>query len=46
LVEKIDPEIIGGYVLKMDDFQFNASVSKELSRLHKEFDKNLYIKGF
>jgi F-type H+-transporting ATPase subunit delta len=46
LNEKIDPEIIGGFVLKMDDYQFNASVSKELSRLHKEFDKNLYIKGF
>jgi len=46
LTEKIDPDIIGGFVLKMDDYQFDASVSKELSRLHKEFDKNLYIKGF
>lgn len=46
LVEKINPEIIGGYVLKMEDYQYNASVSKAFSRLHKEFDKNLYIKGF
>ena len=46
MTEKIDSEIIGGFILKMNDFQFNASVSKEISRLHKEFDKNLYIKGF
>jgi F-type H+-transporting ATPase subunit delta len=46
MTEKVDPEIIGGFVLKMDDYLYNASISKEISRLHKEFDKNLYIKGF
>jgi F-type H+-transporting ATPase subunit delta len=46
MTEHIDPEIIGGFVLKMDDYLYNASVSEEISRLHKEFDKNLYIKGF
>jgi F-type H+-transporting ATPase subunit delta len=46
MTEYVDPEIIGGFVLKMDDYLYNASISKEISRLHKEFDKNLYIKGF
>ncbi|MFZ4463283.1 MAG: ATP synthase F1 subunit delta [Bacteroidales bacterium] len=44
--EKVDPEIIGGFIVKMNDFKYNASVSEAISRLHKEFDKNLYIKGF
>jgi len=39
-------EIIGGFIVKMNDFKYNASVSEAISRLHKEFDKNLYIKGF
>lgn len=46
MVEKVDPDIIGGYVVKMGHYQYNASVSKAISKLHKEFDKNLYIKGF
>ncbi|MDD4086239.1 MAG: ATP synthase F1 subunit delta [Bacteroidales bacterium] len=44
--QKLDPEMIGGYKLKMQDYQYDASISKVISRLHKEFDKNLFIKGF
>ncbi|HOI32406.1 MAG: ATP synthase F1 subunit delta [Bacteroidales bacterium] len=46
LQQKIDPEIIGGFKLRMQDYQYDASISKVISRLHKEFDKNLFIKGF
>ncbi|HQO49212.1 MAG TPA: ATP synthase F1 subunit delta [Bacteroidales bacterium] len=41
-----DPEIIGGFRLKIGDYLFDASISKIISNLHKEFDKNLYIKRF
>jgi F-type H+-transporting ATPase subunit delta len=44
--ESIDPEIIGGFKLKIDDYLFDATISKIISNLHKEFDKNLYIKRF
>ena len=46
LVEKIDENIIGGVVLKLDDRKYDASLKRQLLRLRKVFDKNLYIKGY
>lgn len=36
LQTKISPEIIGGFILKVEDEQFDASVSTSLSRIEKE----------
>ena len=44
LVEKIDDKLIGGFVVNIDDQQYDASLSRQISRLKKEFDKNLYIR--
>ncbi len=44
--EKINPEIIGGFKLKLNDYQYDASIKQVFVKLHKEFDKNLFIKGF
>lgn len=46
LVENIDPEIIGGYVLRVDDRQLDESLSGKLTMLRQEFSKNPYIKEF
>lgn len=46
LIEEIDEKLIGGFVLTFDDQQYDASLSKKISRLSKSFDKNLYIKGY
>jgi len=46
LIEKIDKELIGGFILDFDDMQYDASILKEIKNLKKEFDKNLYVKGF
>jgi F-type H+-transporting ATPase subunit delta len=46
LEEQVDPEIIGGFVLKFDDYLYDASIKKTLSMLRKEFDKNLFKVGF
>lgn len=46
MTEKIDPEIIGGFKLRLSDYQYDASIKLILANLHKEFDKNLFIKGF
>lgn len=40
---KIDPEILGGFILRVGDKQIDSSVRSKLNRLKKEFDKNEYI---
>lgn len=34
---KVDPDLIGGFVLKVGDRQFDASISTSLQKLKKEF---------
>lgn len=35
--EKVDPALIGGFILKVDDRQFDASIASGLAKLKKEF---------
>jgi F-type H+-transporting ATPase subunit delta len=42
LVEKIDPEIIGGFILRIDDNYIDASIRNKLRKIKKE----LLGKGF
>jgi F-type H+-transporting ATPase subunit delta len=46
LIEKTDKTIIGGFVLKMQDKQVDASVLRKLNDLRKNFSENLYIKEY
>jgi len=46
LVEKLKSEIIGGFILEMDNYQVDQSVTAKFKELRKDFDKNLYVKGF
>lgn len=46
LTEEVDENIIGGFVLEFDEMQYDASVLRKIKNLRKEFDVNLYIKGF
>lgn len=46
LEEGTDASLVGGYVLKMEDRKYDASIKHQLEKLKKEFDKNLYVKGF
>lgn len=43
---KVNPEIIGGFILRVGDKQIDSSVRSKLNRLKKEFDKNEYIAKF
>jgi len=43
VLEKVDPEIIGGFKLRVGDQQIDASISKELRELKKAFNDNPYI---
>ncbi|MEZ4852985.1 ATP synthase F1 subunit delta [Flavobacterium sp.] len=40
LTNVIDPEIIGGFVLRIGDKQYNASVANRLQQLKREFSNN------
>ncbi|MDF2158868.1 ATP synthase F1 subunit delta [Algoriphagus sp. CAU 1675] len=42
LVEKISPELIGGYVLKVNDRQLDESLSGKLRILKNQFSQNHY----
>ena len=46
LKENIDESLIGGFVLRVGDKQFDSSIKNKVDRLKKEFDANLYIKEF
>ena len=46
LEERLDPSLIGGFILRYGNKQIDACVSRELELLRREFDKNLYIKDY
>jgi F-type H+-transporting ATPase subunit delta len=43
--EIIQPELIGGYVLQVEDKRFDGSFASTLRKLKKEFSSNPYIKN-
>ncbi len=45
-VEKIDPSLIGGFIVRVGDKQFDGSIARSISDLKKTFSKNDYIPAF
>lgn len=43
LEEEIDPELIGGFVLRVGDRLFDGSIAASVRQLKQEFEKNPYI---
>lgn len=41
LQSQIDPDIIGGFILRAGDIQYNASIAHQLRNLKKEFSKSI-----
>lgn len=37
LVNKVNPEIIGGFIIRIGDIQYNGSIADKLSQLKREF---------
>jgi len=42
----VDPKLIGGLVIKIDDFNFDASIQTKINKLKAEFSQNVYTPGF
>ena len=43
LTEAVDPNLVGGFVLEMDDKLFDASIRRELNEVRSHFTKNFYV---
>lgn len=41
--ETIDPDLIGGFILRIDDQQIDTSLRSKLEEIRQEFSKNEYI---
>lgn len=41
--ETIDPSIIGGMIVRVGDKQFDASITRKLKEMRKDFSTNAYI---
>ncbi len=39
----VNPEILGGFILRVGDLQYDASISNQFNELKKEFDDSHYI---
>jgi F-type H+-transporting ATPase subunit delta len=46
LVEKVEPQLIGGYKLLYNNMVYDATVAKQIQNFKREFKDNLYIKQF
>jgi F-type H+-transporting ATPase subunit delta len=45
-VEKINPNLIGGFILRVEDKQIDTSLARRVGLLKRKFNENLYIKAF
>jgi F-type H+-transporting ATPase subunit delta len=45
LIEHIDAKLIGGFILRMDDVQYDSSVSRRLSDISRELTTNAYSRA-
>jgi F-type H+-transporting ATPase subunit delta len=43
LTERIDSSLIGGFVLRVNGQEYNASVTGKLNKIKKDFSKNPYV---
>jgi F-type H+-transporting ATPase subunit delta len=46
LIEQVDPEMIGGFILNVGDRQIDASIRNKIKALKVNFSQNPYIKEF
>ena len=45
LQETVDNKIIGGYILRWDDNQIDASIASKLHNLRRDLSKNVHLQN-
>ncbi|GAB4139180.1 MAG: ATP synthase F1 subunit delta [Bacteroidia bacterium] len=46
LVEKVDKELIGGFILRIGDKQVDSSIIRQIRNLERSFSENPYVKEY
>jgi F-type H+-transporting ATPase subunit delta len=46
LEERIDKELIGGFIIRVGDKQIDASIARQLNNLKRNFSENPFVKKF
>jgi len=46
MITKVDPSVIGGFVIEIGDKLYDASVAHQFNKLRKEFSVNDFVKAF
>ncbi|MBN2615746.1 MAG: ATP synthase F1 subunit delta [Bacteroidales bacterium] len=46
LKETVDETLVGGFVMRVEDYQYDASIASQMRRLRKTFGENLFVKKF
>ena len=42
LESRVEPQLIGGFILRIDDFQYNASIAHKLYGIKEQLSENVY----
>ena len=42
LESKVEPQLIGGFILRIDDLQYNASIAHKLYGIREQLSENVY----
>ena len=46
VVPAVVPDLVGGFVVQIEDFVYDASILKDINILKREFSQNVYKAGF
>ncbi len=46
LETSVDPELLGGFILRFDNKLYDTSVAHKLGKLKKQFSENKYVRNF
>lgn len=46
LISEVNEKLIGGFVFNVDDLQYDATVRRNINRLKKEYNVNIYVPKF
>jgi len=46
LIEEVNDDLIGGFAFRIGDLQYDATIRRNINRLKKEYNVNIYVSKF